>query len=226
MHPESALVYNKAAMSRAGIQLLSLLLGVGGVLILIPASRFGGALLIAHSMVTIGCFIATRDWKGGALEAWVFRLPKLHGLGGLPPVGPRRRQDPALFARLTVEPRQISLSESLPWLAHPRGQRRTEIFLQGATMSFVAECSAVHARRRKRLFWNTDALKDAPRSIELVSNALEWRSSSQRFLRAEGSGTTSRRHCHGGDGRAKRSSSRSSSRTQMRPCRARSFTPW
>lgn len=36
MHPASALVYNKAHMSRTGIQLLSLLLGVGGALILLP----------------------------------------------------------------------------------------------------------------------------------------------------------------------------------------------
>jgi hypothetical protein len=67
--PESALVYNKAHMSRAGIQLMSLLLGVGGVLILLPQTfKFGGGLLFAHSLITIGCFFATRDWKGGLLE--------------------------------------------------------------------------------------------------------------------------------------------------------------
>ena len=75
-HPESALVYNKAHMSRAGIQLLSLLLGVGGVLILLPQTfRFGGALLIAHSLITIGCFVATRDWKGGVLEFAFLQIP-------------------------------------------------------------------------------------------------------------------------------------------------------
>lgn len=76
MHPESALVYNKAGMSRAGIQLLSLLLGVGGVLILLPQTfRFGGALLVVHSVTTIGCFVATRDWKGGALEFVFLQIP-------------------------------------------------------------------------------------------------------------------------------------------------------
>ena len=76
MHPESALVYNKAHMSRAGIQLLSLLLGVGGVLILLPQTfRFGGVLLFAHSLITIGCFVATRDWKGGLLEFAFLQIP-------------------------------------------------------------------------------------------------------------------------------------------------------
>jgi hypothetical protein len=76
MLPEAALVYNKANMSRARIQFLSLLLGLGGVLILLPQTfRFGGALLIAHSMITIGCFVATRDWKGGALEFALLQVP-------------------------------------------------------------------------------------------------------------------------------------------------------
>ena len=76
VHPETALVYNKANMPRAGIQLLSLLLGVGGVLILLPQTfRLGGALLIAHSMMTISCFVATRDWKGGVLEFALLQVP-------------------------------------------------------------------------------------------------------------------------------------------------------
>jgi hypothetical protein len=76
VHPESALVYNKAHMTRAGIRLLSLLLGAGGVLILLPQTfRFGGVLLIAHSLITIGCFVATRDWKGGALEFAFLQIP-------------------------------------------------------------------------------------------------------------------------------------------------------
>jgi len=75
-HPEAAVVYNKANMPRAGIQLLSILLGVGGVLILLPHTfRLGGALLIAHSVITIGCFVATRDWKGGALEFAFLQVP-------------------------------------------------------------------------------------------------------------------------------------------------------
>lgn len=76
IHPEAALVYSKANVPRAGIQLLSLLLGVGGLLILLPQTfRFGGALLVAHSMVTIGCFVVTRDWKGGALELALLQVP-------------------------------------------------------------------------------------------------------------------------------------------------------
>lgn len=76
MHPESALVYRKADMSRTAIQLLSLLLGLGGVLLLLPQTfRLSGALLIAHSLITVGCFVATRDWKGGALEFAFLQIP-------------------------------------------------------------------------------------------------------------------------------------------------------
>src|ERR1700759_2034383 len=76
MHPESALVYNKANMSRAGIQLLSLLLGVGGTLILLPQTfGYGGVLLVAHSLITIGCFAAPRDWKGGLVELALLQIP-------------------------------------------------------------------------------------------------------------------------------------------------------
>ncbi|MET0594939.1 MAG: hypothetical protein ABW133_19725 [Polyangiaceae bacterium] len=84
-HPETDLVYNKANMSRTGIQLLSLLLGMGGVLILLPQTfRLGGAFLIAHSMVTIGCFVATKDWKGGALEFAFLQVPILMICVGYP----------------------------------------------------------------------------------------------------------------------------------------------
>jgi hypothetical protein len=78
VRPESALVYNKAQMPRVGIQLLSVLLGVGGALILLPQTfKSGGVLLIAHSLITIGCFVATRDWKGGALECAFLQIPIL-----------------------------------------------------------------------------------------------------------------------------------------------------
>ena len=76
MHPEAALVYNRASMSRLGIQLLSFLLGVGGALILLPQTfKFGGALLIAHSAITVVCFVATRNWKGGILELAFLQVP-------------------------------------------------------------------------------------------------------------------------------------------------------
>jgi hypothetical protein len=76
MLPEAASVYNKANMTRAYIQGLSLLLGLGGFLILLPQTfRLGGVLLIAHSMITIGCFFLAKDWKGGALEFALLQIP-------------------------------------------------------------------------------------------------------------------------------------------------------
>lgn len=85
MRPEAALVYNKAHMFRAGIQLLSLLLGVGGVMILLPQTfRLGGVLLIAHSLTTIGCFFVTLDWKGGVLEFAFLQIPIIMVVLGYP----------------------------------------------------------------------------------------------------------------------------------------------
>lgn len=85
MRPESTLVYNKAHLSRAGIQLLSLFLGVGGVMILLPQTfKVGGALLIVHSLITIGCFVATRDWKGGVLEFAFLQVPIIMVVVGYP----------------------------------------------------------------------------------------------------------------------------------------------
>lgn len=76
MHPEVALLYNKANMSRVNIQRLSVLLGVGGVLILLPQTFvLGGTLLIIHSSITIGCYYLTRDWKGGAIEFALLQIP-------------------------------------------------------------------------------------------------------------------------------------------------------
>src|SRR5262249_23014539 len=76
LNPETALIYNRANMARPAIQFLSLLLGLGGVLLLLPQTfRLGGALLIAHSLLTIGCFVATRDWKGGGLEFVFLQVP-------------------------------------------------------------------------------------------------------------------------------------------------------
>lgn len=85
MRPEMALIYNKARMSHVGIQLLSILLGLGGVMILLPqAFRLGGAFLIGHSLITIGCFVVTRDWKGGALELVFLQVPILLVWAGYP----------------------------------------------------------------------------------------------------------------------------------------------
>lgn len=77
-HPDSLQVYNKANLPLLWIRLLSLLLGLGGGLVLLPQTfRLGGALLILHSVVTIGCYVATRDWKGGALEVAMLQVPFL-----------------------------------------------------------------------------------------------------------------------------------------------------
>jgi len=76
MKPETALVYNKAAMSRLGIQLLSLFLGVGGMLLLVPLTfKIGGTMLIIHSLITIICFIIIKDWKGGIFEFIFLQIP-------------------------------------------------------------------------------------------------------------------------------------------------------
>ena len=91
MRPEALLVYNKANLSRSAIQLLSLLLGVGGVLLLLPQTfRLGGALLIVHSVTTIGCFLATRDWIGGALEFVFLQVPVFMVAVGYPSGVPER----------------------------------------------------------------------------------------------------------------------------------------
>jgi len=76
--PETALVYNKAHISRLAIQLLSLFLGVGGVLLLFPQTfKLGGTFLITHSLITIVCFILIRDWKGVFGEFIFLQIPIL-----------------------------------------------------------------------------------------------------------------------------------------------------
>jgi hypothetical protein len=74
--PETALVYNKANLSRSAIQLLSLFLGIGGILLLFPLTfKFGASFLIIHSLITIVCFITIKDWKGGTLEFIFLQIP-------------------------------------------------------------------------------------------------------------------------------------------------------
>ncbi len=83
--PETALIYNKAGMPRTGIRLLSLFLGVGGILLLLPQTfRMGGVMLIAHSLITIGCSVAVRDWKGGAFEFIFLQIPVFLVWAGYP----------------------------------------------------------------------------------------------------------------------------------------------
>lgn len=74
--PETTLVYNKANISNLGIQLLSLFLGIGGLLLLFPLTfKLGGTMLIVHSLITIICFILIRDWRGGILEFVFLQIP-------------------------------------------------------------------------------------------------------------------------------------------------------
>jgi hypothetical protein len=74
--PETAVVYNKANISRSGIQLLSLFLGIGGMLLLFPLTfKLGGAFLITHSLVTIVCFAIIKNWKGGLFEFIFLQIP-------------------------------------------------------------------------------------------------------------------------------------------------------
>jgi hypothetical protein len=83
--PETAPVYNKANMSRLGIQLLSLFLGIGGLLLLFPQTfKIGGAMLMIHSMITIICFIVIKDWRGGVFEFIFLQIPVFIVCAGYP----------------------------------------------------------------------------------------------------------------------------------------------
>jgi hypothetical protein len=73
---ETAVVYNKANMSRLGIQLLSLFLGVGGLLLLLPQTfKIGGTMLMIHSLITVICFTVIKDWKGVFFEFLFLQIP-------------------------------------------------------------------------------------------------------------------------------------------------------
>ena len=83
--PESALVYNKAQMSHLGIQLLSLFLGIGGLLLLFPQTfKIGGIMLIIHSLTTIICYMVIKDWKGGFFEFLFLQIPVFIVWAGYP----------------------------------------------------------------------------------------------------------------------------------------------
>jgi len=73
---ESAEVYNKANMSRMGIQFLSLFLGTGGLLLLFPPTfKIGGIILIIHSLTTIICYIIIKDLRSGFFEFIFLQIP-------------------------------------------------------------------------------------------------------------------------------------------------------
>ena len=76
MKPDTALLYIKAAMPGLGIQLLSFFLGIGGLLLLFPQTfKVGAAFLIIHSLITVVCYIITKDLKGGLGELVLLLVP-------------------------------------------------------------------------------------------------------------------------------------------------------
>jgi hypothetical protein len=74
--PETGLLYIKADFSRSGIQMLSLFLGIGGLLLLFPQTfQVGITFLIIHSLTTLICYAITKDWKGGLREFILLQIP-------------------------------------------------------------------------------------------------------------------------------------------------------
>ena len=74
--PETALLYIKANFSRSVIQMLSLFLGIGGLILLFPQTfKVGGGFLITHSLITLICYAIKKDWKGGLREFILFQIP-------------------------------------------------------------------------------------------------------------------------------------------------------
>ncbi len=74
--PETGLLYVKAKFSVSGIQLLSLFLGIGGLLLLFPQTfKVGVIFLLIHSLITLICYAITKDWKGGLREFILFQIP-------------------------------------------------------------------------------------------------------------------------------------------------------
>lgn len=74
--PETALLYVKANMPYLSIELLSMFLGAGGLLLLFPYTfKVGGAFLITHSVITITCYFITKDIKGGIGEFILLQIP-------------------------------------------------------------------------------------------------------------------------------------------------------
>lgn len=83
--PETGLLYIKSNFSHSGIQWLSFLLGVGGLLLLFPKSfKVGVILLIIHSLTTLICYAITKDWKGGLREFILFQIPVFLFWSGYP----------------------------------------------------------------------------------------------------------------------------------------------
>jgi len=83
--PENALVYNKANFSHLGIQLLSLFLGIGGMLLLFQQTfKLGGIMLVMHSLITIICFAMIREWRAAFFEFIFLQIPVLIMFAGYP----------------------------------------------------------------------------------------------------------------------------------------------
>ena len=83
--PDTALLYIKAGMPGMSILLLSLLLGVGGLLLIFPQTfKFGGVFLITHSVITVICYAITKDLKGGLGEFMLLQIPVFMVWAGYP----------------------------------------------------------------------------------------------------------------------------------------------
>lgn len=75
-NPETGLLYIKSNFSPLAIQMLSLFLGIGGLLLLFPQTfKVGATFLIIHSLTTLICYAITKDWKGGLREFILFQIP-------------------------------------------------------------------------------------------------------------------------------------------------------
>jgi hypothetical protein len=76
MNPETLMPFAKVNIPRWSMQLLSVLLGIGGLLLLFPQTFVpGGILLTIHSIITIICYIILKDWKGGFFELLFLQIP-------------------------------------------------------------------------------------------------------------------------------------------------------
>ncbi len=87
------LVYNKADMSRTGYTAPLSSPGVGGALILLPQTlALGGVFLIAHSLITIGCFCRDAGLERRSPGVRIPPNPDRHGRARLSVVGAREVQ--------------------------------------------------------------------------------------------------------------------------------------
>lgn len=123
--PETLMPYNKANMPRWGIQLLSVLLGTGGLLLLFPQTFVaGGILLMIHSLTTIICYLLLKDWRGGFFEFLFLLIPAFLLWAGYPfaIITSNNKK----FTESKIEPRIVSIGNKKPEFADDKDERSTE----------------------------------------------------------------------------------------------------